>query len=224
MSVIDLIKEKKERLSKNQAEFRELIAPQWREYWSELWTSARNYQWVNWVLEQERKVVGGEADTPEQCEAPEAEAMRQRLLSQIDEVIFVGDWMTIDQERINQFAEVTEDRQWIHTDPERAKRESPFKSTIAHGFMTLSMIPRLTNAVDPENPPYEGAKMVVNLGLNEVRFPYPLKAGSRVRASKKIIAVKVVRRGLEVTEEISIEIENSRRPACIAQAVIRLVY
>lgn len=132
--------------------------------------------------------------------------------------------MQIGQDRINQFAEVTEDRQWIHTDPERAKRESPFKGTIAHGFLTLSMIPLLTNAVDPENPPYEGAKMVVNLGLNEVRFPYPLKSGSRVRASKKIVGVEVVRRGLEVTEEITVEIENTRRPACVAQAVIRLVY
>lgn len=224
MSVIDLIKEKKERLTKNQAEFRELIAPQWREYWSELWTSARNYQWVNWVLEQDRHVVGGEVKAPIQCDHPEAEAMRQQLLAQIDQITFVGEWTTIDQARINQFAEVTEDRQWIHTDPERAQRESPFKGTIAHGFLTLSMIPLLTNAVDPENPPYEGAKMVVNLGLNEVRFPYPLKSGSRVRASKKIVGVEVVRRGIEVTEEITIEIENNRRPACVAQAVIRLVY
>ncbi|MHA7879403.1 MAG: MaoC family dehydratase [Saccharospirillum sp.] len=224
MSVIDLIKEKKERLTKNQAEFRDLIAPQWREYWSELWTSARNHQWVNWVLEQERKVVGGEEALATQCDNPKAEAMRQQLLGQLNQTTFVGDWMTMDQDRINQFAEVTEDRQWIHTDPDRASRESPFKATIAHGFLTLSMIPRLTNAVDPDNPPYQGAKMVVNLGLNEVRFPYPLKAGNRIRASKKIVAVEVVRRGLEVTEEITLEIENTRRPACVAQAVIRLVY
>lgn len=222
MSVIDLLKEKKERLSKNQAEFRELIAPQWREYWNELWQSARNHQWVNWVLDQEAKIA--EEEETGECATPEAEAMRQQLLGQLDTVVYVGEWATIEQDRINRFAEVTEDRQWIHTDPERAAAESPFKGTIAHGFLTLSLIPRLTNAVDPKNPPYKGAKMVVNMGLNQVRFPYPLKAGRRVRATKKIIGVRAVRRGLEVTEEITVEIENSRRPACVAQTLVRLVY
>lgn len=224
MSVIDLLKEKKERLSKNQAEFRELIAPQWREYWTEIWQNARNHQWVNWVLDPDSRAVGDTGEAAPGCDTPEAEAMRQALLKKIDSVVYVGEWATIEQDRINRFAEVTEDRQWIHTDPERAARESPFKATIAHGFLTLSMIPRLIDAVDPENPPYKGAKMVVNLGLNEVRFPYPLKAGKRVRASKKIIGVDIVRRGLEVTEEITVEIENTRRPACVAQTLIRLVY
>ncbi len=224
MNVIDLLKEKRDRLSKNQAEFRDMIAPQWREYWRDLWQSARNHQWVNWVLDQDVKAVGDDRSAPERCENPQAEAMRQKLLGQLDEVVYIGDWIDIDQDRINQFADVTEDRQWIHTDPERAESESPFKSTIAHGFLTLSLIPRLTNAVDPDNPPYAGAKMVVNLGLNQVRFPYPLKTGNRVRAVKKIVAVEPVRRGLEVTEEITVEIENARRPACVAQPLIRLIY
>lgn len=222
MSVIDLLKEKKERLSKNQAEFRELIAPQWRDYWNELWQSARSHQWVNWVLDQEGKAL--DEGTSDECTTPEAEAMRQALLKQLDSIVYIGEWVTIDQERINEFAEVTEDRQWIHTDPERAAKESPFRASIAHGFLTLSMLPRLTDAVNPENPPYSGAKMVVNMGLNQVRFPYPLKAGKRVRAIKKIIAVKAVHRGLEVTEEVTVEIENSRRPACVAQTLVRLVY
>ena len=225
MSVIDLLKEKKERLAKNQAEFRELIAPQWRDYWSELWQSARNHQWVNWVLDHDQRASADPTAEPlTECENPEAEAMRQKLLMQLGEVVYVGEWMTVQQDRINQFAEVTEDRQWIHTDPDRAAEESPFKATVAHGFLTLSLIPRLTNAVDPDNPPYKGAKMVVNMGLNQVRFPYPLKAGSRVRGSKKIIGVDVVRRGLEITEEITVEIENTRRPACVAQTLVRLVY
>ncbi|PTY36999.1 dehydratase [Saccharospirillum sp. MSK14-1] len=223
MNVIDMLKEKTERLTRNQAEFRDLIAPQWREYWSELWQSARNYQWVNWILDSDHRSLD-ETETQPSCDSPEAEMMRQQLMAQMDSVVYVGEWMTVEQERINQFAEVTEDRQWIHTDPERAAEESPFKAAIAHGFLTLSLIPRLTNAVDPENPPYKGAKMVVNMGLNQVRFPFPLKAGSRVRGSKKIVGVKIVRRGLEVTEEITVEIENMRRPACVAQTVIRLVY
>lgn len=224
MSVIDLIKEKKERLSQNQAEFRELIAPQWREYWNELWQSARNHEWVNWVLDQDRKPVDAPQDSLTECDNPRAEAMRQTLLGQLGDVVYEGPWLTLEQDRINAFADVTEDRQWIHTDPARAEQESPFRGTIAHGFLTLSMIPKLTNTVDPANPPYPGAKMVVNLGLNKVRFPYPLKAGSRVRATKKIVAVEVVRRGLEVTEEVTVNIEHTRRPACVAETVVRLVY
>lgn len=224
MNVIDLIKEKKERLTKNQAEFRELIAPQWRDYWNELWQSARNHSWVNWVLDQDRKAVGSDLNTPSVCDDQRAEAMRQRLVAQLGEVVFTGAWMTLDQDRINAFAEVTEDRQWIHTDPERARRESPFKATIAHGFLTLSLIPKLTQAVDEQDSIYNDARMVVNLGLNKVRFPYPLKAGSRIRATKKIVAVEVVSRGLEITEEITVEIDNTRRPACVAETVMRLVY
>lgn len=224
MNVIDLIKEKKERLTKNQAEFRDLIAPQWREYWNDLWQSARNYQWVNWVLDQDRKTVGSDLTTPSACEDERAETLRQHLLAQLGEVVFTGAWMTLDQDRINAFAEVTEDRQWIHTDPERAKVESPFKATIAHGFLTLSLIPKLTQAVEDQASIYHEARMVVNLGLNKVRFPYPLKAGSRIRATKKIVAVEVVSRGLEITEEITVEIEHTRRPACVAETVMRLVY
>lgn len=224
MSVIDLIKEKKERLTKSQAEFQALLAPQWREYWNELWQSARNHSWVNWVLDQDRNVVGIDVTAPTVCEDARAEALRQRLLSQLGQVVFTGAWMTLDQNRINAFAEVTEDQQWIHTDPVRAKAESPFKATIAHGFLTLSMIPKLTSTVDHTDSSYADARMVVNLGLNKVRFPYPLKAGSRIRATKKVVAVDVVSRGLEITEEITVEIENTRRPACVAETVVRLVY
>lgn len=225
MNVIDLLKEKTERLTRNQAEFRDLIAPQWRGYWSELWQSARNYQWVNWILDSDQRTRPDDDDEAQPtCDSSDAELMRQQLMTQLNEVVYVGDWMIVEQHRINQFAEVTEDRQWIHTDPKRATEESPFKATIAHGFLTLSLIPRLINAVDLENSAYKGAKMVVNMGLNRVRFPFPLKAGSRIRGSKKIIDVKIVRRGLEVTEEITVEIENMRRPACVAQTVIRLVY
>ncbi|MFY0664510.1 MAG: MaoC family dehydratase [Natronospirillum sp.] len=224
MKVIDLIKEKKERLTKNQAEFRDLIAPQWRDYWNELWQSARNHQWVNWVLDQDRKIVGSELVELTNCEHPKAEALRKQLLSQLGEVVYVGDWLTVEQARVNAFAEVTEDRQWIHTDPVRAEQESPFRATIAHGFLTLSLLPRLTSSIDGTDSHYDSARMVVNLGLNKVRFPYPLKVGSRVRASKKVVGVEVVRRGLEVTEEITVEIENNRRPACVAETVVRLVF
>ena len=119
---------------------------------------------------------------------------------------------------------MTGDDQWIHTDPERAARESPFKSTIAHGFLTLSLLPRLTEAVDNTNNPYPDAKMVVNYGLNQVRFPYPVKAGTRVRARRKLINVTAMKKSIELVHETSIELENSKRFACVAETVLRLYF
>ena len=232
MSVIDFLKEKSDRLAKNRDEIVELIQPQLRGYFNEMFQSARNNPWMNWALDQ--KILTSGSDAQETNAAvndhwlhdsnPNALAMLEQLSASLGTVVYIGQWMSIEQDRINQFAQVTEDQQWIHTDPDRAKVESPFRGTIAHGFLTLSLLPKLTNAVDPDRPPYPGAKMVVNMGLNQVRFPYPLKSGSKVRATKKIIAANPVRRGLEVTEEITVEIENCRRPACVAQTLMLLVY
>lgn len=229
MSVIDFLKEKSDRLAKNRDEIVELIQPQLRGYFNEMFQSARNSPWMNWALDQ--KILTSGSDAQETINErwlhdnnADARAMLEHLSASLGSVIYTGQWMTIEQDRINQFAQVTEDQQWIHTDPERAQVESPFRGTIAHGFLTLSLLPKLTNAVDPNQPPYPGAKMVVNMGLNQVRFPYPLKTGSKVRATKKIIAANPVRRGLEVTEEITVEIENCRRPACVAQTLMLLVY
>ena len=113
--------------------------------------------------------------------------MLKKLELQLDQETFVGEWFTVEQECINQFAEVTGDQQWIHTDPIRAAKESPFKSTIAHGFLTLALLPKLTDAVDDSNNPFPEAKMIVNYGLNQVRFPFPVKAGARIRARKRIL-------------------------------------
>jgi acyl dehydratase len=108
------------------------------------------------------------------------------VLAANGKVTFVGEWHSVEQECIDQFAEVTGDKQWIHTDPIRAAKELPFKATIAHGFLTLSLIPKLTNSVDLDSNPYPEPKMVINFGLNQVRFPYPVKAGTRVRAIIKL--------------------------------------
>ncbi len=148
----------------------------------------------------------------------------RELKNKLGQEIFQGEWLTVDQECINKFADITGDNQWIHTDPERAETESPFKSTIAHGFLTLALIPSLTETVDPENNPYPEAKMVVNYGLNRVRFPFPVKAGSRVRARKKLVSVTPMKRSIEVVNEVSIEVENRVRPACVAETVLRLYF
>jgi acyl dehydratase len=157
-------------------------------------------------------------------QVPKAEKTYKSLLEKLDTVTFVGEWYSVEQECIDQFAEVTGDRQWIHTDPIRAAKESPFKTTIAHGFLTLALIPKLTNSVDLDNNPYPEAKMAINFGLNQVRFPYPVKAGTRVRASIKLVNLVPMKRSIEVVNEVSIEVENSKRLACVAETVLRLYF
>lgn len=225
MSVIDFLKEKSDRLAKNRDELLDQFNPQFREYFADAMNNARNSQWLSWVLDQKKITANGES--PEQwplANNSAANAMLQKLMSQLHQTVYIGEWMSVTQEQINAFAEVTDDHQWIHTDAERANAESPFRSTIAHGFLTLSLIPKLTNAVNADEPPYPGAKMVVNMGLNQVRYPYPVKVNSRIRACKKVISVTPVRRGLEVTEEITVEIDGCRRPGCVAHTVMLLMY
>lgn len=228
MNVIDLLKEKSDRLSKSRDELLETLNPSVRGYVNEALNLARNSQWFSWMMDEKQLTAGSDTAASKASWPLENNRQAQNTLSQvtasIGEITYVSDWMTVDQERINQFAEVTDDHQWIHTEPERAANESPFRTTIAHGFLTLSLIPKLIGAVDPENPPYPDAKMVVNIGMNRVRYPYPVKVDSLIRATKKVIDVTPVRRGLEVTEEVTIEIEGCRRPACVAETVLMLVF
>ena len=131
--------------------------------------------------------------------------------------VALGEWVEVSQERINQFAEATEDRQWIHTDPERAARESPFKRTIAHGFLTLSLLSelmRLTVSVG-------GVRMGINYGLNRVRFVAPVPAGSRVRGRFTLSALEEVKGGAQATWEVSVEREGGDKPCCVAEWLVR---
>ena len=105
----------------------------------------------------------------------------------------------------------------------KAKHESPFKTTIAHGFLTLSLIPKLTEAFD-FNSIHPGLKMVVNCGLNQVRFPFPVKSGSKIRGRVKIISVVPKKNNIELVNEVSIEVEGRKRFGCVAETVLRLYY
>ena len=153
---------------------------------------------------------------------PAAEATYRSLKNKLGKETFLGEWYLIDQNCINQFAKATGDNQWIHTDSERAQANSPFKSTIAHGFLTLALIPALTETIDPEKTPYPDAKMVVMYGLNKVRYLYPIKTNSRVRARIHLIGLTPIEHSIEVVNKVSIEVENRSRPACIAETVLRL--
>ena len=137
----------------------------------------------------------------------------------------VGDWFTVTQEMINGFADATLDHQWIHVDVERAARESPFGAPVAHGFFTLSLIPHLTGMVEPDKPRYPGVALTVNYGLNRVRFPHPLLAGSRIRARTQLQSVEEVRgNGLQMIHNVTVDIEGIEKPTCVAEMVSRLYF
>ncbi|GAA4692787.1 MaoC family dehydratase [Streptomyces buecherae] len=128
-----------------------------------------------------------------------------------------SDWLEVDQRRIDLFAEATGDHQWIHVDPERAAT-GPFGTTIAHGYLTLSLVP----AFMPRLWRVEGVRMGVNYGVNKVRFPAPVPVGSRLRATAKITEVAEVRDGVQLTTVITIEREGGgERPVCVAESVAR---
>ena len=153
------------------------------------------------------------------------ESVQAQLLADIEnEEEVVSDWFLVDQERINLFADATEDHQWIHVDRERAKAQSPYKDTIAHGFLTLSLLPGLSGAVKDGGSNYEGVKLSVNYGLNKVRFPAPVLTGSRVRLRRRLKEVSDVPGGLQLIAEAHIEIEGGDKPCCVAETVSRLYF
>jgi len=145
-----------------------------------------------------------------------------RIITSIDDAkalegqeVGLSDWAVIDQNRIDQFAEATADHQWIHVDTERAARELPDGKTIAHGYLTLALIPALTgNFVEVKN-----LTRAINFGLNKVRFYTPLQTGSRVRARATVSQARRRAGALLLTSEVRIEIENERKPACVAETL-----
>lgn len=132
--------------------------------------------------------------------------------------VALSDWVEITQQRVNTFADATGDRQWIHVDAERCKRESPFGGTIAHGFLTLSLLPAmLENALAL---PF--VKMGLNYGLNKVRFTAPVPVGSRLRARMTLQAVEDIAGGAQLAWNVVVEIEGGERPACVAEFLVRM--
>lgn len=132
--------------------------------------------------------------------------------------IGVTDWFKMAQERIDQFAEATEDRQWIHVDSKRAQRESPYGSTIAHGFLTLSLVSYFMKQVIQFRG---GMRMAVNYGLNHVRFPSPVRAGSNIRARFGLVSLEESADALQAVFSVTMEVENSEKPCCVAEWVVR---
>ncbi|MFI8184388.1 MaoC family dehydratase [Actinacidiphila glaucinigra] len=138
------------------------------------------------------------------------------LKAAIGEDLGTTGWLEVDQKRIDLFADATGDHQWIHVDPEKAA-QGPFGTTIAHGYLTLSLIPSFT----PELLRVEGVKMGVNYGVNKVRFPSPVPVGSRLRATGRIAEVSEVPGGAQLVVAIAVEREGADKPVCVAETVVR---
>lgn len=138
--------------------------------------------------------------------------------------IHVGQWLTVDQERIDRFAEVTGDHQWLHTEPARAEKESPYGATVAHGFLTLALLPCLTESNGPEyfRENYPGMRYRVNYGLNRVRYPEPVVVNARIRARTELLEAEKVGNGVQVIYRYTVEIEGKGKPACVAEFVARV--
>jgi acyl dehydratase len=142
---------------------------------------------------------------------------RSDLSSSIGRELAVSPWLPITQKMIDEFADVTGDRQWIHLDPVRAAAESPFGATIAHGFLTLSLLSRLYQSCIEVAP----RRMGINVGLNRVRFTAPVTVGSRVRGRFAIHEIKPIEGGVQIVWDVTIEIEGEAKPACVAEWVTR---
>ena len=139
------------------------------------------------------------------------------LNSLVGQEIGVSVWIRVEQERINEFAAATADQQWIHVDVERAARESPYHGTIAHGYLTLSLLPQLFRSALR----IDGMRMSVNYGLNRVRFPAPVRAGSSIRAHFKLAQISPIEGGVQLEWQVDIECEGSAKPVCVASTLMR---
>lgn len=139
------------------------------------------------------------------------------LASMKGEELGVSDWHPVTQSEIDLFAEATHDHQWIHVDPERAKRESPFGGPIAHGYYTLSLAPHLLS----QTLQVDGIRMGINYGMNKLRFPGPVRVGTRVRLRVALVEVEPITNGAQATLGLTFEVDGSEKPGCVAEVVYR---
>jgi acyl dehydratase len=223
MDVFEFIKEKKTEVKENTEQYRAILEPKFRSLSKQINTKIinnLNNPWISNLIPFDGSSLFNKKYKIDNEKIKNAYNI---IIEKIGKEIFVGDWEIIDQNRINNFAEVTGDKQWIHINPLKARKESPFKSTIAHGFLTLSMIPSLTESLQSKKL-YSDSKLIVNYGLNQVRFPYPVRSNSKIRGRVKLVSATPLKNSIEVVNEISIEVEGKKRFGCVAETVLRLYY
>ncbi len=141
----------------------------------------------------------------------------EELKQWVGKEVATSDWLTVDQDRIDRFADATGDHQWIHVDPVRAKTESPFGATIAHGYLTLSLLPHMMM----ETLDVQGGRMSINYGLDRVRFSAPVRAGDRIRTRFTLASLEDIPGGIQYAWHALVEIEGQHKPACAAEMIAR---
>jgi acyl dehydratase len=143
----------------------------------------------------------------------------EEMKAAVGKPLGASDWLEITQDRIDKFADATGDHQWIHVDPERAKK-GPFGAPIAHGYLTLSLVSMFL----PQIIVAEGISMGVNYGTDKVRFPAPVPVGSRIRGSGELVAVEEVKGGAQATVRVTVEVEGKTKPACVVDTISRFYW
>ena len=139
----------------------------------------------------------------------------------IGEEVGVSEWLAVDQSRIEAFGEATEDRQWIHLDPARAQVESPYRDTVAHGFLTLSLLSHLLSVTVSLQT---NVSRIVNYGLNRVRFPAPVRSGTRIRARFRLLGIEDITGGADVCWLVTVETEGAVKPSLVAEWIVRYYF
>ena len=156
--------------------------------------------------------------------ASNAEKALEIIQAKVGQEEGVGDWFEVTQERINAFADNTEDHQFIHVDPEKCAELSPYKVPIAHGFLTLSMLTHLDGSIKKDMSMFEGIVMGVNYGFDKVRFISPVPVNSKIRARSEIVSATPKANTIQMKRKMTVEIEGQEKPACVAEWITNLVY
>lgn len=215
MRIAELIKEKREQLPAASNDFRKWI--KFEEFKKSFSTSISN-SFAGPLIE---KLVYHSPFQDPIIEKGVA-ATFANLKSRVGQEVHLSEWCKVTQDRINRFAEVTGDLQWIHVDEVRAKRESPYRSTVAHGFLILSMVPKLRELDEYAKQNYPGSRMLINCGFSGVSFSYPVKPGQSIRSRTWLRSVTANKRSIDLVEEIAIEIGKSNKTACTMHILLKL--
>ncbi|PCK05588.1 MAG: protein dehydratase [Alteromonadaceae bacterium] len=218
VNVVEYIRVAGQKLQDNQSQLKEILEPQIREISdlisAKITRTKTSYWW--------RQYFEGLDSSNALIQVPKAKQLYDALQACAGEEIHTSEWFEVDQSRIDHFADVTGDDQWIHVDLDRAKRESPYRSTVAHGFLILSLLPKLTDTTNLFTERYSDVRMVMNCGLDHVRFPGPVKSGARIRTRMTLSGVTPKKKGVELALSILVEVENSTRAGCVADTVVRI--
>jgi len=213
-----MLKEKSQQMHLSNGDLMRKLEPQMRELTASLSQSVSNSFASEWIS---KWVTVANEDNPARIIAsPEARALYQQLQVKLGCEVHCSAWHSISQDAINAFSEVTGDKQWIHIDEYRAGKESPYKSTIAHGFLVLSLLPALRGLGDVDKH-YPGARLIVNSGLNDLRFLAPVKSGQSIRIRSFLRRATLSKRSVEICEDLIVEIEHSERKACTATLLLK---